>query len=107
MIDYLRQQNFLRPAYEGGKGTRGKIRYYSYRDLVIARLVQRLRETGVQLGRLKTAIRALNDHPDWVAQGDPVEKIRWLLSDGKRMFLRNQDAFWMTSKRASARSPSS
>jgi DNA-binding transcriptional MerR regulator len=94
MIDYLRQENFLRPAYEGGEGTRGKVRYYSYRDLVIARLVQRLRESGVQLRRLKKAITALNKDPNWsAAPDDPARKISWLISDGVGVYVQTDKEF--------------
>jgi len=44
MLDYLSRMGYLRPSYGSGPGVRGKVRYYSYRDLVIARIVQRLRE---------------------------------------------------------------
>ena len=50
MIDYLSRSNLLRPSYGDTSGGRGKVRYYSYRDVVIARLIQRLREGGVKLG---------------------------------------------------------
>lgn len=93
MVDYLSHEGFLRPAYGNHERRRGRVRYYSYRDLVVARLIQRLRETGVELQRLKKAVQKLNEHPDWVAHADPTEKVRWLLSDGKRMFIRNQDGF--------------
>lgn len=94
MIDYLRQENFLRPAYEGGTGTRGRVRYYSYRDLVIARLIQRLRDTGVQLRRLKKAVKMLNSHPDWTSRPeDPTRKISWLISDGIGVYIRTDEEF--------------
>jgi DNA-binding transcriptional MerR regulator len=95
MVDYLAVHGFLTPAYvEGPPRRRGRVRYYSYRDLVIARIIQRLRETGVQLRRLKAAVRQLNEHPDWIDKPtDAAAKIRWLLSDGKEVFIRNQDGF--------------
>jgi DNA-binding transcriptional MerR regulator len=101
MVDYLATQAFLRPAYVDetrGKWRpgriRGRVRYYSFRDLVIARIVQRLRETGVQLQRLKLAIQRLNVHPEWAdSPEDPAAKVRWLLSDGKEVLIRHQDGF--------------
>jgi DNA-binding transcriptional MerR regulator len=101
MVDYLASQGFLRPAYidetQGKRKrgrVRGRVRYYSFRDLVIARVVQSLRETGVRLHRLKLAVQRLNAHPDWVdAPGDPAAKIRWLLSDGKQVLIKHQDGF--------------
>ncbi|HEY0013693.1 MAG TPA: hypothetical protein VGB79_12680 [Allosphingosinicella sp.] len=102
MVDYLSSQGFLTPAYVDetkhkwppGR-IRGRVRYYSYCDLVIARIVQRLRETGVQLGRLKSAIQTLDQHPDWVDPStDAAQKIRWLVSDGKDVLIRNHDGFF-------------
>jgi DNA-binding transcriptional MerR regulator len=94
MIDYLSHEGFLKPAYGNPEGTRGKVRYYSYRDLVIARVIQRLRDTGVELYRLKAAVQELNKHPRWVQlPDDPAKQIRWLVSDGRKVFIRNQDGF--------------
>jgi len=94
MIDYLSHEGFLRPAYGNRDGTRGKVRYYSYRDLVIARLIQRLRDTGVELYRLKAAVQELNAHRRWrELPADDAEQVRWIVSDGKKVFIRNQDGF--------------
>jgi DNA-binding transcriptional MerR regulator len=101
MVDYLATKGFLRPAYVDEtvgrarpRRARGRVRYYSFRDLVIARVVQSLRETGVRLHRLKLAINRLNEHPDWAdAPDDPTAKIRWLLSDGKNVLIKHHDGF--------------
>jgi len=94
MVDYLAHEGFLRPAYGNPEGRRGKVRYYSYRDLVIARIIQRLRDSGVELYRLKAAIQELNSHSDWrELPSDQAEQIRWLVSDGRKVFIRNQDGF--------------
>lgn len=42
MVNYLAREAYLSPAY-AGEAARGKVRYYSYRDLVVARIVQHLR----------------------------------------------------------------
>lgn len=93
MIDYLLREDLLRPSYGEEAGRRGKVRYYSYRDLVIARLIQRLREGGVQLGRLKAAVQTLCRDGPWVAKGDPMSRLNWLITDGSEVFLRNDDGF--------------
>jgi DNA-binding transcriptional MerR regulator len=94
MVDYLTKQGFLTPTYGGGDGKRGEVRYYSYRDLVVARLIQRLRDTGVELRKLKDGIIKLNAHKRWRDQAnDSATKIRWLLSDGNRMYIKDQDGF--------------
>ena len=58
MIDYLARDNYLNPTYAKGR-VRGKVRYYSYRDLVVARIIQKLRESGIELRRLKKSIQLL------------------------------------------------
>ena len=94
MIDYLSREGFLKPAYGNPEGRRGKVRYYSYRDLVIARVIQRLRETGVELYRLKAAMRELYEHQRWrELPADEGLQVRWLLSDGKRVYIRSHDGF--------------
>lgn len=93
MIDYLLRERMLSPSYGTGRGTRGKVRYYSYRDLIIARLIQTLRESGVQLGKLKRAVQALRADASWAGREDPTTRLIWLISDGREVFLRNQDGF--------------
>ena len=92
MVDYLARTGFLRPAY-AKEARRGRVRYYSYRDLVVARLVQRLRETGIELYRLKYAIRRLAQATDWTTEVDPAIRLRWLVSDGHEVALKNEDGF--------------
>lgn len=93
MIDYLLREDLLRPSYGSATGQRGKVRYYSYRDLVVARLIQRLREGGVQLGRLKSALQILCRDAPWVSQDNPADCVNWLITDGNEVFLRNYDGF--------------
>lgn len=94
MIDYLLRTGFLRPAYMNGTGRRGQVRYYSYRDLVAARLVQRLRDSGVELRRLKTAVRELSRRACWGDhQEDPRKRLNWLVSDGRTVLFKGEDGF--------------
>ena len=95
MIDYLLRADYLRPSHVDW-GTRGKVRYYSYRDLVVARLVQRLRESGVELARVKDALKELAQDSTWteleeLTEGTPP--IHWLVSDGKRVYVQTNDGF--------------
>lgn len=93
MIDYLLRMGFLKPAYEAAPKRRGRVRYYSYRDLVAARLVQRLREAGVQLSSLKAAVRRLSQDASWALSADPSERLKWLVSDGREILFKNEDGF--------------
>jgi DNA-binding transcriptional MerR regulator len=93
MIDYLLRMGFLRPAYIRKDACRGRVRFYSYRDLVAARLVQRLREKGVQLGKLKAAVQKVAQDKSWIAETDPSKRLSWLVSDGHEVLFKNEDGF--------------
>jgi DNA-binding transcriptional MerR regulator len=90
MIDYLNRYGFLRAAYAPRENARGRVRYYSYRDLVVARLIQHLREGGVQLGRLKATAERMSDDGFWAADDEPAAGSEWIVSDGRNVDL--QDA---------------
>lgn len=93
MIDYLKRHGFLRPAYCAEDNPRGRVRYYSYRDLVVARLIQRLRDTGIQLGELKAAVASLSQDSFWQDDTLPADGLNWVISDGRNVHLRNRDGF--------------
>jgi DNA-binding transcriptional MerR regulator len=93
MINYLCRARYLEPFY--GQGTRGKVRFYSYRDLVIAQIVQRLRQTGVELARLKDAMQALREDDAWIKRNKyrRSKPVQWLVTDGKTVLLKHEDGF--------------
>jgi DNA-binding transcriptional MerR regulator len=84
MANYLAREGYLRPCYDQGQ-VRGRVRYYSYRDLVVARIVQRLREAGIELKRLKEAIQLLSSNEKWLSAGK-LRSISLLATDGKKIF---------------------
>ena len=84
MLNYLAREGYLIPAYEQS-GRRGKTRYYSYRDLVIARLLQKLLDAGVELSRLKDGIKKLATHRSWSSL-NPHKAFRMLATDGRNLF---------------------
>jgi DNA-binding transcriptional MerR regulator len=84
MANYLAREGYLVPTYQEGH-VRGKIRYYSYRDLVVARIVQRLREVGIELKRLKQGIQLLSSDTTWLKAGKE-RSISLLGTDGKELF---------------------
>jgi DNA-binding transcriptional MerR regulator len=94
MLDYLSRTGYLQPYYVE-PGVRGKVRYYSYRDLVVARTIQRLCKAGVELARLKVAIQKLTHDETWLPKeaGDGATSFRWLVTDGKRVLLKDDDGF--------------
>ena len=84
MLNYLARHGYLIPIY-GRTGKRGKTRYYSYRDLVIARMVQKMRDAGLELSRLKSGIAKLQHDANWVSRGKE-RALRMLATDGKSLF---------------------
>lgn len=94
MINYLKRMDFLIPSYGKGLPKRGKIRYYSYRDLVIARLIQRLRDAGVELQTIKQAVERLRSDDLWSEIGDELPStLSWLKTDGCDVFVERADGF--------------
>lgn len=92
MINYLARAGYVEPFY--GSGTRGKVRFYSYRDLTIADIVQRLRQTGVELARLKKALDTLREDHAWVqTKSGRTRPINWLVTDGRNVLLKHEDGF--------------
>lgn len=94
MLEYLRRHEFLSPAHVGGGDRRqGRVRFYSYRDLVVARLIQRLRESGVRLHLLKQAVEKMSRDDFWPDGVAPVDGLKWVVSDGRSVLLRDEDGF--------------
>lgn len=94
MLNYLRKMGFLAPAYDAAAPRRGKVRYYSYRDLIAAKLVQKLRSAGVEIGVLKFAIAQLMDDRHWEkSEGLPDAQLRWLITDGVEVYVNAGDGY--------------
>jgi DNA-binding transcriptional MerR regulator len=89
MINYLAREGYLVPTYAEHQ-VRGKVRYYSYRDLVVARIVQRLRDVGIELKRLKRGIQLLSSDSTWLKAGR-VRSVSLLGTDGKRLFFPDEN----------------
>ena len=85
MVNYLALNGYLLPCYERAE-VRGSVRYYSYRDLVIARLIQRLRDGGVELKRLKEGIAALATSELWAKVGKD-RSVSLLVTDGRSLLV--------------------
>lgn len=104
MINFLIRQGYLQPSYRedydlptrSKRQPRGNTRYFSYRDLLIAKTIQRLVDAGVQLVRVKEALKELREDKHWLAttRGVTVERvISWLVTDGKDIYLRDDTGF--------------
>ena len=94
MLEYLRRHDFLSPGHVGGDDRRqGRVRFYSYRDLVVAKLIQRLRESGVRLHLLKQAVAEMARDEFWPDGVSPADGLKWVVSDGKSVLLKDEDGF--------------
>lgn len=88
MLNYLARHSYLKPAY--GSAGRGSVRYYSYRDLVIARIIARLLSAGLEISRLKKGIANLVKDPN-LSTGDAQKDLRLLATDGNALFFVERD----------------
>jgi DNA-binding transcriptional MerR regulator len=88
MIDYLAREGYLGPHYDQGR-VRGRVRYYSYRDLLVVRVVQKLRESGLELKRLKKAIKLLSEDEAWSWKGN--RSFDMLATDGRNLYRHHQN----------------
>lgn len=89
MVNYLAQAGFLEASYRPGSGRRGSTRYYSYRDLMVARVISRLAAAGIELKRLKAALGDLQRSELW----DRLKggSLPLLVTDGTSIFLEEPD----------------
>ncbi len=89
MVHYLARHEYLVPFYPRQQ-SRGAVRYYSYRDLVTAKLIKRLMEAGVQLKRLKQAVEALKVSDIWSELGRD-RAVPLMLTDGADVLIPRPD----------------
>jgi|SRR5579859_3129395 len=103
MLNFLIRNNYLHPTYREDHDLpqrlkrlpRGNTRYFSYRDLIIAKTIQRLLDAGVQLIRVKEALLDLRSDKHWLtkAKHAPVDRvITWLVTDGAKIYLQDDKA---------------
>lgn len=89
MVNYLAHAGFLAASYRPGSSRRGSTRYYSYRDLMVGRVIGRLAEAGVELKRLKRALGDLQRSELWTRLND--RSLPLLVTDGSAIFLVEPD----------------
>ena len=78
-LDYWARTNLVEPSIQGAAGS-GSQRLYSFRDILVLKIVKRLLDTGVSLQNIRTAVEHLRSRG--VAE---LEKMV-LMSDGASIF---------------------
>ena len=115
MLHYLTSRGYLLPSYRedhrairgGRRRPRGSAKFYSYRDLLIARIIYNISEAGVQLTKIKRALNNLTEDEHWinaVRKGTQDKVIHWLVTDGVDVFLHDNDGYINLMKKGGQRS---
>jgi len=78
-LDYWARTNLLQPTVRAATGS-GTQRLYSFRDILVLKIVKRLLDTGVSLQNIRTAVDALR-----VRGTDDLAHVT-LLSDGTTVY---------------------
>ena len=79
-LDYWDRTGLVQPTVRGAAGS-GSQRLYSFRDILVLKLVKRLLDTGVSLQQIRIAVEQLN------AAGISDLSNTTLMSDGARVYL--------------------
>lgn len=59
-LDYWARTGLVEPSIRGAQGS-GSQRLYSFRDILLLKIVKRLLDTGVSLQQIRTAVTALHE----------------------------------------------
>ena len=78
-LDYWARTGLVEPTIRGAKGS-GSQRLYSFRDILVLKVVKRLLDTGVSLQQIRAAVSHLHDNG--------IEDLAslTLMSDGARVY---------------------
>ncbi|MGD7001346.1 MerR family transcriptional regulator [Corynebacterium halotolerans] len=60
-LDYWARTDLVKPSIRGAKGS-GSQRLYSFRDILVLKIVKRLLDTGISLQNIRLAVDKLRDH---------------------------------------------
>ncbi len=78
-LDYWARTGLLRPSVRGATGS-GSQRLYSFRDIVVLKIIKRLLDTGVSLQQIRVAVEAVADRG-----ADDLASLT-LMSDGASVY---------------------
>lgn len=86
MVNYLCRYGIAKPTGSKKRG-RGHIRLFTFKDILLLRVIAKLLENGVSVSNLKKAISKLH------SRGNTAEEIltkRFLVTDGKDVYLQDK-----------------
>lgn len=78
-LDYWARTDLVKPSIRGAKGS-GSQRLYSFRDILVLKIVKRLLDTGISLQNIRLAVESLRDRGV-----DDIAQIT-LVSDGSTVY---------------------
>lgn len=84
-LDYWDERGLVTPSIRKADG-KGSERWYSFRDLLKLSVVKRLRDAGLSLGKIDSAIKILRRRRG----GDPLAD-RCLITDGQTVHVMTDD----------------
>ncbi len=86
MTDYLCRTGLLKPSASKGRRGRGKVRRFTYGDIVYLKSLKALLDKGVSVKKLSMAVTKLQEHSDISSKIADISKIRLLVTDGINVF---------------------
>ncbi|MGL5824912.1 MAG: MerR family transcriptional regulator [Nocardioides sp.] len=78
-LDYWARTGLIEPTVRGAKGS-GSQRLYSFRDILILKVIKRLLDTGISLQQIRTAVQHLHERGT-----DDLTRVT-LMSDGASVY---------------------
>lgn len=88
MVDYLCRHQIVPPSATQESG-RGRVRYYTYTDLVVLRVVAKLLDQGISVLRFRKQYQLLKSRKFDAGQ---LMAHRYLVTDGNNIYLKDDRA---------------
>ncbi len=92
MVTYLERTGVFSSTYTTKTGEpwrrKGSWRRYTFRDIILLRVISRLLASGVQVSKLKKAMNHLREaHPEIACEN---RMAKYLVTDGEKVYFRNE-----------------
>ena len=89
MVDYLCRTGVVHPS-ASQRRVRGKVRRFTFADLVLLRTLAALLSRGISVARIKEALKTLRRR--YPVSSEDVLAERYLVTDGKWVFFKGKNA---------------